>query len=73
MDMHFRYIILPHLLRGPWRSLETMVIRGVEWPADICPPQIVASRGKFVEFTICRRGIMMDHIGLGDPLAGVLR
>ena len=77
MDVRFMNILCSHLFQGHWACLETMVIRGVNrppnWPFDDRYPPIRTARGVLPDPLTRGRVGMMDHIGLGDPLAGVIR
>ena len=77
MDVRCLSILCPILFLGRWERLETMIIRGVNWPgyAQLGPHYhpITTARGNLVDPRSQDRVGMMDHIGLGDPLAGVIR
>lgn len=70
MDRLFWDLLYPTLVRGHWRYLKTMCIGGVypEW-ADGSLPVKVLHEG---DFLVTSRPVLakMDHVGLGDPLAG---
>ena len=76
MDFRFLNIFYSHLFHGYWPRLETMSIRGIRsprWPFGDRYPPIRTARGDLFN-TLRRTPVeIMDHIGLGDPLAGVIR
>ena len=77
MDVRYMSILRSHLFHGHWACLETMIIWGVNrppnWLFDDRYPPIRTARGDFIDPLSRERVGMMDHVGLGDPLAGVIR
>lgn len=76
MDLRFTAILYPHLFEGHWRYLESMTIIGVNnvgWTDSNRTIQ-TSHRGDVRAVIVIRkdRG-MMDHVGIGDPLAGIIR
>ena len=70
-NTRFYTILCPHL-QDHWQCLESMTIRGVnaEWTGK----RTMRTSGGGTLTVIIRKNVtMMDHIGLGDPLAGVIR
>lgn len=73
MDRRFMNILYPRLFQGHWPCLESMTVGGVHfrWTNDLLT--IRGPRRGDVR-AVARRNVQtMDHIGLGDPLAGVIR
>ena len=69
----FCNILYPHL-QNRWQCLESMTLGGVN-AKEIDKRTIRTSRGGTLTIGIrrWREVTVMDHIGLGDPLAGVIR
>ena len=71
MDTLFHQILYPQLFRGDWRLLESMTIGGVHasWTSGSLT---IRTSDRSDVSAVTRRDVeVMDHIGLGDPLAGV--
>ena len=71
MDTRFLTILHSHLFHGRWQCLERMEIRGVKWVLDDDEHIIRTSLGTSLKPVTQGQVEVMDHIGLGDPLAGV--
>lgn len=73
MDTQFFNILSFPLFRTPWQCLESMTLGGVHisWPDD--SPTFNHSGRDDIKAVTRRDVEVMDHIGLGDPLAGVIR
>lgn len=71
-NTRFFTLLYPHL-RDHWHCLESMTLGGVytSWPAASC--RIRTSLGGTITAVNRKKVTEMDHIGLGDPLAGVIR
>ena len=67
----FHTTLYQHLFHKEWQCLERLEIGGV-FVSDVDYFTIRTLRGGVVKPVIRQQMKMMDHIGLGDPLAGVL-
>ncbi|CAD6594574.1 MAG: hypothetical protein ASARMPRED_000915 [Alectoria sarmentosa] len=73
MDTRFDKILVFPLILAPWQCLESMTLGGVHisWPDD---GPTFNNLGRDDIKAVTRRDVeVMDHIGLSDPLAGVIR
>ena len=73
MDTRFESILVFPLIWAPWQCLESMTLGGVHisWPDD---GPTFNNLGRDDIKAVTRRDVeVMDHIGLSDPLAGVIR
>ena len=71
MDTRFRFLLLGTMQRN-WRLLQSMELRGV----GPVPSPFFTSRalnGQYPSALVLRAAKQMDHIGLPDPQAGVIR
>ena len=72
-DARFHVILYPHLFHEEWQCLETLKTGGVNMLFNDDYYDIRTLRGGVVKPVIRQQVKVMDHIGLGDPLAGILR
>lgn len=69
-DARFHVILYPHLFHEERQCLETLKIGGVNMLFNDDCYTIRTLRGGVIKAVIRQQVKVMDHIGLGDPLAG---
>lgn len=73
MDTRFVTLVHRHLVRPLWLNLESVTIGGAYVVWNSGNGTIQMSRRVNIQAVTRRDVEMMDHIGLGDPLVGMIR